>query len=128
MKYCVHVQPMGQMKVNVDLNSQTANLDLLIVPHEGPALFGRDWFGKLRLDWQEIKSLRSCNAMSLNDLLETHNELFSPGIGTLKHVKGPVTVNSDAKAVFLKARTVPYSLRNKVEQEPDKLQKDGIIE
>ena len=53
---------------------------------------------------------------------------FSPGVGTLKHIKGSVTVNSDAKPVFLKARTVPYSLRTKVEQELEKLQNDGIIE
>lgn len=37
-------------------------------------------------------------------------------------------MNSDAKPVFLKARTVPYSLRTKVEQELEKLQNDGIIE
>ncbi|XP_056001322.1 uncharacterized protein K02A2.6-like [Ostrea edulis] len=118
------------MRVNVNLNSQAANLDLFVVPHDGPALLGRDWLGKLRLNWQEIKTLRSttCESTSLNDLLETHKELFSPGIGTLKHIKGSVTVNSDAKPVFLKARTVPYSLRTKVEQELDKLQTDGIIE
>ena len=62
--------------------------------------------------------------MSRNDLLETHKELISPGFGTLRSVK----VNSDAKPVFLKTRTVPYSLRTKVEQELEKLQNDGIIE
>ncbi|XP_056022163.1 uncharacterized protein K02A2.6-like [Ostrea edulis] len=118
------------MRVNVNLNSQSANLDLFVVPHDGPAFLGRDWLGKLRLNWQEIKTLRSttCESTSLNDLLETHKELFSSGIGTLKHIKGSVKVNSDAKPVFLKARTVPYSLRTKVEQELDKLQTDGIIE
>ena len=44
------IQPLGKMKVNVKLNSETANLDLLVVPHDGPALFGRDWLGKLRLN------------------------------------------------------------------------------
>ena len=116
--------------MNVKLNSETSNLDILVVPHDGPALFGRDWLGKLRLNWQEVKTLRSttCNSTSLNDLLETHKELFSHGVGTLKHIKGSVIVNSDAKPVFLKARTVPYSLRTKVEQELEKLQNDGIIE
>ncbi|XP_061164934.1 uncharacterized protein K02A2.6-like [Saccostrea echinata] len=79
------IQPVGKMKVNVKLNSQSANLELLVVPHDGPALLGRDWLGKLQLNWQEIKTLRS-------------------------------------------TRTVPYSLRTKVEQELDQLQADGIIE
>lgn len=36
------IQPLGKIKVNVKLNSQTANLDLLVVPHGGPTLLGRD--------------------------------------------------------------------------------------
>ncbi|XP_062608629.1 uncharacterized protein K02A2.6-like [Saccostrea cucullata] len=125
------IQPLGKMKVNVQLNSQSANLELLVVPHDGPALLGRDWLGKLKLNWQEIKTLRSSVAThppTLKDLLDSHNELFSPGVGTLKHIKGTVTVDPGAKPVFLKARTVPYSLRTKVEQELDQLQADGIIE
>lgn len=46
------IQPLGKIKVNVKLNSQTANLDLHVVPHGGTALLGRDWLGKLQLNWQ----------------------------------------------------------------------------
>ena len=124
------IQPLGKMEVNVKLNKEKAYLDLLVVPHDGPALFKRDWLGHLRLNWQDVKTLRSttCNSMSLNDLLETHKELFSPGFETLKHIKGSFTMNSDANFVFLDVRTVPYSLRTRVEQELEKLQNDGIIE
>lgn len=125
------IQPLGKIKVNVKLNSQTANLDLLVVPHGGPALLGRDWLGKLQLNWQEIKTLRAVNSTyqsSLKDLLDSHKDLFAPGVGTLKHIKGTVTVDPEAKPIFMKARNVPYSLRMKVEQELEKLQVDGIIE
>ena len=53
------IQTLCKMKVNVKLNSETAILDLLVVSYDGPALFGRDWLGKLRLSWQEVKTLRA---------------------------------------------------------------------
>lgn len=118
------IQPLGKIKVNVKLNSQTANLDLLVVPHGGPALLGRDWLGKLQLNWQEIKTLHAVNLTyqsSLKDLLDSHKDLFAPGVGTLKHIKGTVTVDPETKPIFMKARNLPYSLRMKVEQELEKL-------
>ena len=33
------IQLLGKMNVNVKLNSETANLDLLVVPRDGPAFF-----------------------------------------------------------------------------------------
>lgn len=57
-----------------------------------------------------------------------HKDLFAPGVGTLKHIKGTVTVDPEAKPIIMKARNVPYSLRMKVEQELEKLQVDGILE
>ena len=33
------IQPLGKMKLNVKLNSETAILDLRVVPYDGQALF-----------------------------------------------------------------------------------------
>lgn len=65
---------MGKIKVNGKLNSQQDNLDLLVIPHGGQALLGRDWLGKLQLNWQEIKTLHAINSThqsSLKDLLDS---------------------------------------------------------
>ncbi|KAK3107500.1 hypothetical protein FSP39_015888 [Pinctada imbricata] len=125
------ISPIGKIRVNVKINHQSADLDLLVVPQDGPPLLGRDWLSRLRLDWLNIKSVNSLattKKTALDDVLADQKELFSEGIGKMKHIKGSISVKPDAPTVFLKARTVPYSLRSKVEEELDKLQSEGIIE
>ena len=60
-------------------------------------------------------------------MLQTHKEVFSPGIEKAKSHTATLTVKPDAKPKFCKARPVPYALVNKVEQELDNLEKQGIL-
>ena len=119
------------MSVTVQLNGQEEKLDLLVVPCDGPRLFGRDWLSKLRVNWEEVKSIKTLSTDSskrLESLLEKHKEIFQPGIGKLKNIKGSITLEKDTQPRFHKARMVPYALRPKIEDELHKLQKDGVIE
>ena len=54
--------------------------------------------------------------------------LFEPGLGTLKDYKAKIYVDPKAKPKFCKARSVPYSMKSKVEEELRRLEKEGIIE
>ena len=56
-----------------------------------------------------------------------HKEVFSPGIGKAKFHTATLTLKPDAKPKFCKARPVPYALVNKVGQELDNLEKQGIL-
>ena len=60
-------------------------------------------------------------------LVDTHKSLFSPGVGNLKHITAKFTLKPDATPKFVKARPVPFALRDKVNDELDKLEKQGII-
>lgn len=53
--------------------------------------------------------------------------VFQSGIGTLKHIKGKITLNENAVPKFHKARPVPYAIRQKVENELDRLEAEGIL-
>ncbi|RXN30262.1 putative protein K02A2.6-like protein [Labeo rohita] len=48
-------------------------------------------------------------------------------MGTLKHIKGKITLKEDAVPKFHKARPVPYAIRQKVEIELDRLEAEGIL-
>ncbi len=57
---------LGQLRVNVKYHNQEHTLPLLVVGGSGPSLFGRNWLGKIRLDWASINQVTS----ELDSLLE----------------------------------------------------------
>ena len=115
----------GSLEVEVVYKSQKAQLALLVVAGNGTTLLGRNWLKALYLDWQEIHYVHDG---PISQLLEKHSALFQEGLGTLQGHKVSIHVNSDAKPVFSKARTLPYAYKAKVEQELDRLVKEGILE
>ncbi|KAI0240482.1 hypothetical protein LSAT2_008781, partial [Lamellibrachia satsuma] len=54
--------------------------------------------------------------------------VFSEGLGKLKDVQVKIHVKNGAIPRFFKARPIPYALKEKVENELDRLQHEGIIE
>lgn len=50
----------------------------------------------------------------LNTILKTYDSVFSEGIGKVKGMKAKLTLKEDAQPKFLKARTVPHSMKPKM--------------
>lgn len=123
------IHPVGKLKVTVERNNQKETLDLLVVIHERPTLMGRNWLQHLRIDWREIKSIRLCDEKNTNvkHILERYKSVFDAGIGKLKGIKGKLTLQDGARPKFCKAQEVAYALRPRVEEELDRLQKEGVI-
>ncbi len=60
-------------------------------------------------------------------VLDGATAVFQSGIGTLKHIKGKITLDENAVPKFHKARPVPYAIRQKLETELDRLEAEGIL-
>ena len=110
---------LGCINVKVQSKEQEAHLPLLVVKGNGPSLLGRNWLTKLRLNWQEIFSVRTNH--SLESLLQQHEGVFKDELGTLKGIEVKLRVNPQAKPLFYKARTVPFALHEKLQQELEQL-------
>ena len=54
--------------------------------------------------------------------------MFQEGLGTLKDYRATIHVDASVPPKFCKARSVPYALRAKVDQQLDRLIADGILE
>ena len=54
---------------------------------------------------------------AVDGLIAKYQVLFEKGYGHLKQFKASIQVREDAQPIFLKARPVPYALKEKVEQE-----------
>ena len=89
-------------------------------------MLGRDWLTALKLDWTEIFSVHTHR--SLQDVLETYKEVFEEGLGTVRGVSASIHVDKDATSQFYRARPLPYTLREKVEKELERLQELNVLE
>ena len=107
-------------EVTMKYNGQIATLPLIVTSGTGPLLLGCDWLSALRLDWKQIFVVHS--PRSLDAVLEAHQQVFTNELGTVKDVKATIHVDPDATPRFFKARSLPFPLKKKVEQELERLQ------
>ena len=119
------ISVVGSIEVTAEYQEQTATLPLVIVEGNGPSLLGRNWLKQIRLDWQGIHRL---SQSSLQSLLQTHEAVFQEGLGTLQDHEVAIVVDPQAAPRFCKSRPVPYAIRPKVEEELERLVKEGTLE
>ena len=67
-----------------------------------------------------------CVQRTLANILEQHQKVFEPGLGTIEGVEAKLYVDSQAQP-FFKAHTVPFALQQKVQAELERLEKQGVI-
>ena len=116
----------GTVVVTVQYGSQIAELELIVVAGEGPALFGRDWLQRIKLDWERLSVIRTTE--SLEAVLAKHPEVFKEDMGVVEGAPAKINIDPTAQPKFCRARMLPYALRAKVEQELERLQNTGVIE
>ena len=76
------VKSKGSCSLNVCYDGVEYSLTLLVVGGKRPALLGRNWLEKIKLNWPIIKQLSSHNKR-LKEILQKHAQLFEEGLGTL---------------------------------------------
>lgn len=112
----------GDLDVQVQYEEQTNKLVLTVVTGDGPSLLGRNWLQHLRLNWREIKAMKTHAVGSLEYLLDKYSDLFNEELGTIKPFLAKVHVEPGKKPKFFKSRSVPYAMRSPIEDELDRLE------
>lgn len=123
-----YIQTLGYISVIVTYENNKSVLKLYVIKNGGPPLMGRTWIKQLGL--LRFSTLNSHHYISDENLMakilkDEYPEVFAEGLGTFKsqirlHLK-------DDTPVFVKARTLPLALRERVERELDRLQREGVI-
>lgn len=130
-------EPFGMLQVNIECKGQKIKYKIPVV--EGSSLFGRDLmklFGK-KNDWKEVIS--QINEVSsqtesskanplLEELIKEYDDVFSTPSGRITNFKAKIILKEDAIPRFLKARPIPYALKDKVDAELIKMEQLGHIE
>lgn len=82
----------------------------------------------LRLNWRDIKAVSQHAVGSLDYLLDKYGDIFVDELGTIKSFSAKLHVNPQEKPKFYKVRTVPYALQSAIDDELDRLEREGILE
>ena len=129
------MRAVGVAEVDVSENGVSKKLPIVITPGNTPTLFGRNWLKQIRLDWAKIFDMHNMADASsegkppgLESLLKEHEEVFSDGLGKFKNVQVHIDLKEGATPHFVKARPVPYAIKEDVEKELDRLVQEGIYE
>ncbi|GBO02097.1 hypothetical protein AVEN_229314-1 [Araneus ventricosus] len=119
---------MGYVTVKVEYRNQILNLNLYIVNENLDTILGREWLYKINLDWQAIKAVRATSKRNLSQLLEEYKNIFDDELGEINNCQVKLELKPEVKHIFCRVRTVPFALKGRVENEIDRLEKEGIIE
>ena len=103
----------------------TCILPVLVVEGDGLSMIGRSWLTELRLDWRAVHAISLSH--SLEGILEQSKEMFQQGLGKIKGIKANLHVDTQTKPLYLKAHSVPFSLKQKVEQELERLESQDVV-
>ena len=91
---------LGQLLVEVQYNNVTETVPLQVVKGSGTTLLGRDWLLKFQLDWKTVFKLHT--TLTLQEVLDSHEEVFSDKLGTLKDYKVKFTLKNRPHHSFLR--------------------------
>ena len=105
---------LGEVEVHVEHNRQNVNLPILVTKGQGPTLLGHTWLNALKVDWSQVQLSGPTN---LEDLLAKCDEQFKPDIGELKGFTARLVVDPEATPKLYQARSVPYALRQAIEDD-----------
>ena len=112
---------------SVNYDGKPYQLQAMIVQGTGPNLLGRDWLKEIKIKWNTVfKITNSCNS-KLAEILKSNQVVFKEGLGKLNCTTAKIYVDPKAQPKYLKSRPVPYALKEKVEEELERLQSEGIM-
>ncbi|XP_062550294.1 uncharacterized protein K02A2.6-like [Armigeres subalbatus] len=127
----------GVIETEVVVKGQSNQMRLFVVDAKRHPLLGREWMRALRIDWNNIMgdsvgdvnkiTLRTSMPSAVKGLLEEFASVFDESIGKMGKIKASLHLKPDSKPIFLKARTLPFSIRDIVEQEINSLVESGVL-
>ncbi len=119
------IEVLGVTQLQVRYKTQDARAAVHVVKGNGPNLMGRDWLAQINIDFKDIHVVNP--DIPITSLLNKYATVFGSDLGCLKGAEIKLSVHNDANPKFYKPRPVPLVYKEKVSEELDNLQQQGII-
>ncbi|XP_063374893.1 uncharacterized protein K02A2.6-like [Cydia amplana] len=101
--------------------------DVHVIRNGGPPILGRDFMAHYGLGITTPVHFCESSNNFLDILQKQYPAVFSDELGTFNKYKIKLFLKSDSKPIFFKARPMAFALRQKVENELERLVRVGIL-
>lgn len=119
------IYPLGLISLPVTYENDTKILDIHVIADGGPPLLGRNFMSAFNLQISKINHIKTENIVK--SLTSKYPEVFSDRLGCFNKHTVSLYVKPDSKPIFMKARSVPFALKEKVDQELNRMVQEGIL-
>ncbi|UYV66738.1 K02A2.6-like [Cordylochernes scorpioides] len=113
---------LGKIKADVKVNKRNITMELLVVEGPGPNLIGREAFDQIGIGLEWINY-----GDSVCQITEEFMDVFKEKLGQYRGPPIHIKIKTLGKPTFLRARTLPYAIRPKVEEALRKMEEQGIL-
>ena len=79
------------------------------------------------MDWKQLCIHHTKAELTLQDILAKHATVFGEGLGCVQGVQAKIHIKPNTQPKFWRARSVPFAVRKRVEEELDRLLDEGVI-
>jgi len=126
--------PRGFVRVNVRDTNSVQTLNMYVVRYDRDPPLGREWINQLKTlakvkgSLREIENVKMVEATSqkrIDNLLKKYSNLFDKELAEIQKFKAHLKLKPDAKPIFVKNRTVPFRIAEKVEKELERMGRHG---
>ena len=118
---------LGTTTLKARYKAKKCDVVVHVVSGDGPNLWGRNWLTlfEVKLDSNCLNRVEPSQA--LQTVLQKHSKVFSEQLGCFNGPPVHLYLDEKVKPKYHKPRKVPFSLKEKVDKELERLQDDGII-
>jgi len=129
--------PRGFVRVNVKDTNGVQILNMYVVHYDRNPLLGREWINQLKSlakvkgslrEIENVKMIEATSQKRIDNLFKKYSNLFNEELAEIKKFKAHLKLKPDARPIFVKNRTVPFRIAEKVEKELERMVDMGIIE
>ena len=119
---------LGVTQVTVKYGEQSKKMTLYVTKRDGPCLLGREWLRSIRLDWKTIGlAILDTTHTQVKSLLKEYDEIFRDELGTMNSIRASLKLKEDISPRFYRPRSLPFALKEPVEQELHRLEEAVIL-
>ena len=123
----------GECYSHVSINQYVIQTTFVVVyVHNQLPLLGRDWMAELQFDVsrlinQATQIHHTSEAILATQVLTEFSDIFKDELGVLKGIEANIAIDESAVPRFHKPRSVPFALKEKVEQQLQKQVNEGEL-